>query len=127
MAGVGVLCAVRVGLAAGVVCVAAGPCVGFFQAGNRAGQYREGYEAYGRLLTRIGEAKHQSCLLLTSWEKPKELAQLEGKTAPVRVMLLAWLEQAEGQALLKDKGLLASEETWAALIRLYSGLQGNTL
>src|SRR5437868_4174765 len=30
MAGVGVLCAVRVCLAAGVVCVVGGPCVGFF-------------------------------------------------------------------------------------------------
>lgn len=91
------------------------------QAGNRAGQYREGYEAYSRLITRIGEGKHQSCLLLTSREKPKERAQLEGKTAPVRVLLLAGLEQAEGQELLKDKGLLGSEETWAELIRLYSG------
>jgi WD40 repeat protein len=91
------------------------------QAGNRAGQYREGYEAYSRLLTRIGEGKHQSSLLLTSREKPKELAQLEGKTAPVRVLLLAGLEQAEGHALLKDKGLLGSEETWAELIHLYSG------
>jgi hypothetical protein len=29
-----------------------------------AGQFREGYEAYGELIHRIGEAEHQSCLLL---------------------------------------------------------------
>jgi WD40 repeat protein len=91
------------------------------QIGNRFGQYREGYEGYGVLIQRIGEAKHQSCLLLTSREKPKEVAQLEGKTSPVRSMPLSGLEQAEGQELLKDKGLFGSDETLAAMIQLYSG------
>jgi WD40 repeat protein len=91
------------------------------QGGQSAGQYREGYESYRRLIMRIGEGKHQSCLFLTSREKLTELAQLEGETAPVRVLLLDGLQQAEGQELLKDKGLLGSEKTWAELIRLYSG------
>jgi len=39
--------------------------------GSRAGQYREGYEEYGKLIQRVGEANHQSCFLLTSREKPK--------------------------------------------------------
>lgn len=91
------------------------------QAGNRAGQYREGYEVYGRLIQNIAEGKHQSCLLLTSREKPKEVAQLEGKTAPVRSLLLHGLEQKQGQELLQDKGLFGSNESWATLIGLYSG------
>jgi WD40 repeat protein len=91
------------------------------QAGNRAGQYREGYEGYGRLIQRIGEAKHQSCLLLTSREKPREVAQLEGKTSPVRSLPLSGLKQSEGQEILKDRGLFGSDEAWADLIRLYSG------
>ena len=33
------------------------------QAGQRVGQYLEGYEGYGRLFQRIGEAYHKSCLL----------------------------------------------------------------
>ncbi|MCC5626668.1 NB-ARC domain-containing protein, partial [Nostoc sp. CHAB 5715] len=43
-------------------------------AGNHVGQYRPGYESYGELLKVIGEVAHQSCLLLTSREKPAEIA-----------------------------------------------------
>jgi DNA-binding XRE family transcriptional regulator len=39
-----------------------------------AGVYRDGYEGYGRLFQRMGEGKHQSCLLVTSREKPPEVA-----------------------------------------------------
>ncbi len=91
------------------------------QAGNRAGQYQEGYEGYGRLIQRTGEGKHQSCLLLTSREKPKELIHLEGKTGPVRSLSLPGLGRLEGQELLKDKGLFGSDGAWADLIHLYSG------
>ncbi|MGL5881399.1 MAG: NB-ARC domain-containing protein, partial [Xenococcaceae cyanobacterium] len=44
--------------------------------GEHAGQYREGYQAYGELLQRIGEVRHTSCLVLTSREKPKEIVLL---------------------------------------------------
>jgi len=91
------------------------------QAGNRAGQYREGYEGYGKLFQRLGEARHQSCLLLTSREKPREVALLEGKTSPVRLLQLLGLGQVEGREILQDKGLFGSEEDWAKLIHLYSG------
>jgi WD40 repeat protein len=91
------------------------------QAGKPAGKYREGYQGYGRLIQRIGEVQHRSCLLLTSREKPKEVAQLEGKTSPIRSLHLLGLGQLEGQDLLKDKGLFGSDETWVALIDLYSG------
>jgi WD40 repeat protein len=91
------------------------------EAGSSTGRFREGYETYGRLIRRIGEAKHQSCLLLTSREKLKEIAQLEGRSSPVRSIELPGLEQQDGQELLRDKGLFGSEETLAAMIRLYSG------
>src|SRR5207245_392995 len=41
--------------------------------GQRAGSYRPGFEAYGRLLRELGESPHQSCLLLTSREEPPEV------------------------------------------------------
>ena len=91
------------------------------QAGDHAGQYRVEYAEYGRLLRRLGEAKHQSCILLTGREKPKEIALFEGKTSPVRSLLLSGLEQKEGQELLRDKGLFGSDKTWSDLIRLYAG------
>ncbi len=91
------------------------------QAGQRAGQYREGYEDYGRLIQRIGETQHQSCLLLTSREKPKEIAHLEGKMSPVRSLRLLGVGQREGREILQDKSLHGTDEQWAALVHLYSG------
>ena len=52
------------------------------QEGDSAGQYRAGYEDYGRLLQSVGEGTHQSCILLTSREKPNEIAYLEEKRHP---------------------------------------------
>jgi hypothetical protein len=49
-----------------------------FQRGTPAGSYRPSYEGYGTLFQSIGEAEHQSCLLLTSREKPREVARLDG-------------------------------------------------
>jgi hypothetical protein len=38
--------------------------------GDREGGYLPGYEGYGRLIGRLAESAHQSCVLLTSREKP---------------------------------------------------------
>ncbi|HEX9134800.1 MAG TPA: NB-ARC domain-containing protein [Ktedonobacteraceae bacterium] len=65
------------------------------QESQSTGQYRKGYSGYGRLLQSLGEVRHQSSLLLTSREKPKEVARLEGSTLPIRSMLL--LGQGVGQ------------------------------
>jgi WD40 repeat protein len=89
--------------------------------GNRAGQYRDGYEDYGRLIQRVEETAHQSCLVLTSREKLKELAPLEGEKSPVRSRELIGLRQIEGRELLKDKGLFGAEEAWTDLIDRYAG------
>ena len=91
------------------------------QSGKSTSQYREGYEGYGKLIKRIGEAKHQSCLLLTSREKPVEVAHLEGKTSPVHALQLLGVGQVEGKEILKDKGLFGSDEAKVYLIHLYSG------
>ncbi|MEH2269867.1 MAG: NB-ARC domain-containing protein [Nostoc sp.] len=88
---------------------------------SRAGLYREGYEEYGELLRRVGEATHQSCLVLTSREKPKEIALLEGQAQPVRSLLLSGLKVAEGQEILKLKGLSAAEDEWKVMIERYAG------
>lgn len=89
--------------------------------GSRAGQYREGYEEYGKLIQRVGEANHQSCFLLTSREKPKEIVRLEGKTSPVRTWQLSGIEQTEAQELLQDKDLSGSDQIWYNLVHLYGG------
>jgi WD40 repeat protein len=91
------------------------------QEGDRAGRYREGYEGYGRLFQRVGEARHSSCLLLTSRERPREVALLEGKVSSVRTLELAGVGQTEGREILNDKGLFGSDETVASLIQFYAG------
>ncbi len=89
--------------------------------GQRVGKYREGYENYGTLLQRVGEAQHRSCLILTSREKPKEVARQEGKASPVRSLNIPGVEYTEGRELLKDREIFGSDEQWATLVNLYSG------
>src|SRR5260370_14635152 len=91
------------------------------QAGDRAGEYGEGYEEYGRLVEVVGREKHQSCLLLTSREKPKDIAYLEGETSPVRSYPLRVLKSADGQKILKEKRLRGAKDVKESLIRRYAG------
>ena len=84
-----------------------------------AGGYLKGYENYGELFRRIGEEPHQSCLLLSSREKPRELGFLEGETLPVRSLKLEGLGDG-AKDILKAKGL-SGEATWSPLIKLYRG------
>ncbi len=91
------------------------------QEGNKAGSYRAGYEGFGRLLELVGSTEHRSCLLLTTREKPRELARLEGKTAPVRSLLLHGVEESEARQILQHEDLVGDDETWQRFIALYSG------
>jgi WD40 repeat protein/transcriptional regulator with XRE-family HTH domain len=91
------------------------------QQGSREGAYQKGYESYGTLLQRIGEAEHSSCLMLTSREKPKEIGPLEGLNAPVRSLKLAGLSLSECQGLLQGKELFGDEAAWTELVRHYAG------
>ncbi len=84
--------------------------------------YSDGYEGYGELLKQVGENIHQSCLILTSREKPQEILLLEGAKLPVRSLQLGGLKKTEGQELLRLKGDFQGTETeWSQLIDYYSG------
>ena len=90
------------------------------QGGQRAGYYRESYEGYGELLRRVAQERHQSCLLLTSREKPKELTTLEGRS--VHSLQVRGLKQIPAQELLEDQGCLCGTQTeWQTLIQYYAG------
>jgi hypothetical protein len=80
------------------------------QAGVYAGSYLPGYEGYGYLFDRIGRIEHQSCLFLTSREKPKEITLLEGDVATVRSLQLGGLNRFSGQELFKSKGCYAASD-----------------
>ncbi|GAB1541457.1 NB-ARC domain-containing protein [Scytonema sp. NUACC21] len=89
--------------------------------GTRTGKYREGYEGYGEFFKRVGEATHTSCLVLTSREKPKEVASLEGKGLPVRSLQLGGLKVEEGQEIFQVKGLSAAKSEWEVMVKRYAG------
>jgi WD40 repeat protein/transcriptional regulator with XRE-family HTH domain len=89
---------------------------------DRAGCYRAGYEEYGQLLKCVGETFHNSCLVLTSRELPKELVSLAGKTLPVRCLKLEGLSSADGRKLFQIKGdFTGSNIQWSVLIDRYAG------
>jgi len=82
---------------------------------GKAGVYREGYEGYGELLRRVGESAHQSCVVVTSREKPRELLVLEGDALPVRCWQMRGVQGEEGRLILAAKGMqLADVETQTA-------------
>ncbi|HEY9300908.1 MAG TPA: NB-ARC domain-containing protein, partial [Phormidium sp.] len=87
--------------------------------GQLAGNYQPGYEDYGTLFRQVGELSHNSCLVLLSSEKPREIAALEGKNQPIRSLQLNGLG-AEAGEILREKGL-AEHEKWSKLIEQYRG------
>jgi NACHT domain len=78
------------------------------QSGQQAGRFRAGYEDYSELLKLIAESNHQSSIVLTSREKPAEIAIYEGDNLRVRSISLAGSPEA-AQALLKTKELIGTE------------------
>ncbi len=90
-----------------------------FSTGTLAGEYQPGYENYGTLFKKIAETSHNSCLLLLSWEKPREIAILEGSNRPARTLQLKGLGE-QALPLLRAKEL-APDEKWSELIELYQG------
>ncbi len=89
---------------------------------GQTGQYRSGYEGYGQLFKEIGEVAHQSCLLLTSREKPKEIVPLEGADRSVKTLLLKGLNSETGRELFRYQGkFTGTESEWETLIAHYGG------
>jgi WD40 repeat protein len=104
---------------------------GVLQIGGKVGQYLEGFEGYGQFLEQIGNASHQSCLLLTSREKPKELRGLVGAEKLVRFFELQGVDYRSAQYIFKTIGpifdnpeMAGSEIEWQQLTEF---LRGNAL
>src|SRR5438132_2712022 len=89
--------------------------------GQSMGHIRAGYEGYAQLLRRIAGTEHQSCLLLTSREKPSDLVPLGGSRAPVRVLRLGRLDTDACQQVLAEKEVVGSVADHTRLIEAYEG------
>ena len=88
---------------------------------GRAGTYREGYQGYGQLIRCIGETRHQSCLVLTTREKPRGLSYQEGEHFPIHSLRLSGLSKENVQKIFKEKGFTLSADEGQALGEQYAG------
>jgi WD40 repeat protein len=93
----------------------------FLEEGGDSGRLRAGYKGFSRVLRRVAETEHQSCLLLTSREKPSDLVPLEGNRSPVRALRLARLDAEACHQLLAEKGVAGSTSEQTRLIDVYAG------
>ncbi|NEP28943.1 MAG: NB-ARC domain-containing protein, partial [Moorea sp. SIO3I6] len=88
--------------------------------GTLVGQYKAGYEDYGKLFRRVGQERHQSCLLLISWEPPLQMELLEKKNYSTRSLTLNGLPTEDARQLLVANGLSEQEQD-IELIKRYRG------
>lgn len=91
------------------------------RSGELAGQYREGYQDYGKLIKRIAQERHQSCLLLIGRENLQEIATLAGSTLPVRDLKLRGLPSEDAKKILEAKGFSSFPPGWEEFILRYRG------
>ena len=90
-----------------------------FTSGELAGTYLPESKDYSKFIKQIATTPHNSCLLLLSWEKPIEIAALEGKKSLCRTLQLNSLGKSAKEILTERK--LTDEDRWLELIELYSG------
>lgn len=89
--------------------------------GEMLGRWRPGFEAYGHLLQQVALMEHQSCLLLTSREKPAALRALEGSRTPVRSLRLSGLGAIAYEQLLAEHEVIGTLEEQIRLGEIYGG------
>ena len=87
--------------------------------GQLAGKYRPECENYSILFRQIGETTHNSCLILNSWEPPREITALKGENSPVRTLQLKGIS-ATATEFFRQKSLL-NPDKWENLINAYRG------
>jgi len=90
-----------------------------FARGELAGTYLPFCQDYIEFWQQIARSPHNSCFLLLSWEKPTEIAILEGENRQCRSLQLGGL--AEGATEILSNKWLTDEDKWGELIQLYSG------
>ncbi|WP_377476092.1 MAG: NB-ARC domain-containing protein [Microcoleus anatoxicus] len=93
------------------------------QSRNHIGQYREAYQGYGDLLKRIAQSSHQSCLLITSREKPEGIDRIARQTQTIRSLDLDGLNVEDGQKIFTEKygSFFGSDDEWKLVIENYAG------
>jgi WD40 repeat protein len=92
------------------------------QSGSHIGQYLEGYQGYGDLLRRIAQSSHQSCLVITSREKPEAIDLMAKQTPIIQLLVLDPLNVEDGKKIFSNFGeFLGSESEWISVVEHYAG------
>jgi AAA+ ATPase superfamily predicted ATPase len=91
------------------------------QSGQPGGKYLQDYQGYGQLLRLIQDEQHQSCLLITSSEKPTGLSVREGKNSSVRSLKIGGLSRSKAQKILNNKNIFPAEKNSQHLVDYYAG------
>jgi len=85
------------------------------QSGTYAGQYQTGYEGYAELIELVAESEHQSCLVLTTREKPKMMLREKS-------LQLSGLKESAGQQFFTENDYFKfSEAAQKKIIQCYGG------
>jgi hypothetical protein len=88
-----------------------------FKVGELASQYLKEYRDYSKFFRQVATTEHQSCLILLSWEQPREFVTL--KSDKIKSLYLKGLT-TEAEAILKEYEL-KGDEKWTELIKIYHG------
>jgi transcriptional regulator with XRE-family HTH domain len=89
--------------------------------GELCGFYCPECQEYSDFIKYLGETLHQSCLLLVTREKPKEVKLVEGELVPVRSLNLTELPKQAAQEILLALDLLGTEAEQTSLIEKFCG------
>lgn len=88
---------------------------------GEVGHYREEFRNYRSLLEQVAISQHQSCLILTSREKPNEITELDSHHRSIHVLQLTGLNVSSGREFLERKGLIGTNKDWNTFVDKCSG------
>lgn len=88
---------------------------------DQTDRLRAGYAGYAQLFQYLAERGHQSCLLLTSRERPHGMVRWGEDTPLVRTLALEGLDDVAAQAMLNARDLIGAAGDVITLVQRYSG------
>jgi hypothetical protein len=92
-----------------------------YSSGQLAGTYQPEYANHHQFFREIAESYHQSCFILMSREKPRDISSLESENETVKTLPLKGLDNVE--EILREKALTSDENS----LKFFQAYQGNPL
>ncbi|MCT7956105.1 NB-ARC domain-containing protein [Laspinema palackyanum] len=93
-----------------------------FKPGHLAGHYLTEYKDYRNFFQQVATSSHQSCLILSSWEKPGDIETLEKESQSTKSLKIEGLGASAKEILRQKK--LQDESICDELIKVYQGHPG---